>query len=129
MRWCASTSSPKASPSPRRARSTSSGSRGRPSTSLFIHRATRGRFLGWGTDPGLSPSHVSLVRADAVAERIERRLAVAAVDRLVGHGARPARRELAGEAVAEEIVDDALALRAREPGRDERVRLRDLGAD
>src|SRR5712691_568977 len=70
-----------------------------------------------------------LVRRQPVAEREERCLSVAAVDRLVGDGVRPAHGELAGVACAEEVVGDALALSARQPGRDERVRLRQLVAD
>src|SRR6266536_1224457 len=54
------------------------------------------------------PSVQGLVRRQPVAEREERCLSVAAVDGLVG---------------------DAFALRARQPGRDERVRLRQLAAD
>src|SRR6266487_3630691 len=75
------------------------------------------------------PSVQGLVRRQPVAEREERCLSVAAIDGLVGDGVRPAHGELAGVAGGEEVVGDALALSAREPGRDERVRLRQLVAD
>src|SRR2546430_2657571 len=64
------------------------------------------------------------VRAEPVSEREERRLAVAVVEGLLGHGGGPADGKLAGErGVPEQDVRDPRALGAGQPGGHEGRRL------
>src|SRR4051794_5383563 len=103
----------------------------RPSETLGTASSTGGRG-GYPRPPGdVSASAVGVggpagaVGLQAVAEREQRVVVgVADVDRLLVERARPGHRQLAGERpAAEEHVGHALALAARQPGRDERVHL------